>query len=94
MYSYLIDAYASCCEGEYLWPKDVGGHGIWVPGDLFIETDNIKLPPIINDFGTEFGGTDTDLFTPPWLRKVPREGGLWYEDPWNPNARKHTKKSS
>lgn len=87
LYSYLIDAYAHCCEGEYLWPAESGkGKGIYVTSDVFIETENLKYPPIINDFITEQGGTDVDLFTPPWKRKVPREGGLWYKDPWNPNA--------
>lgn len=81
-YSYIIDAYAHCCEGEYLWPDGKSGRGIYVYSDVFVETESLKLPPILSDISDELSGKHTDLFTPPWLRKVPREGGVWFTDPW------------
>ena len=80
--SYIIDAYAHCCDGEYLWPVGGSGRGIYVYSDVFIETDNLKLPPITTSYEDERSGKLTDLFTPPWERKIPREGGLWVTDPW------------
>jgi hypothetical protein len=79
---YTINAWAVCKEGEYLWPDGNSYKTIQVDGKFFIETDNLKYPPIINDFGTEISGVDVDRFTHPSYRTVPREGGLWYDDPW------------
>jgi len=80
--AYLIDAFAHCCEGEYLWPSGKTGKAIYVYSDVFIETQNLKLPPITLDFADEKSGKRTDLFTPPWERAIPREGGVWFTDPW------------
>ena len=82
--TYYINAYAHCCEGEYLWPDGDSGKTIQVYSDVFQETINLKLPPIITDYADEMSGKNTDMFTPPWQRSVPREGGVWYVDPWDP----------
>jgi hypothetical protein len=84
---YTINAWAICKEGEYIWPAGSSYKTVNVEGKYFIETDTLKYPPIINDFARESSGTDTDLFTHPKNRSVPREGGLWYDDPW------HTKRT-
>lgn len=79
---YIINAYATCCEGQYLF-NNSPGLGIIVNSLQFIETENVKYPPIITSMHDELAGTDVDLFTPPWQRKIPREGGVWYTDPWH-----------
>lgn len=81
---YIIDAWASCPPGEYIWQTSDGKSGltIEVPERFFIETDSYKYPPIINEFARESSGTDTEMFKRPKDRKIPRDGGLWYDDPW------------
>lgn len=86
--TFIIDSFAVCPEGEYLWPNGETGLTIEVPGNTFIETRTLKYPPIVNDFPTELSGKDTDLFTHPKDRTIPREGGLWYVDPWLSNRTK------
>lgn len=81
-YAYYIDAYAHCPEGEFLWPVGNTGKTIAVLSDFFIETENLKFPPIVNHAQDELSGSQTQQFLPPELRKIPREGGFWYEDPW------------
>lgn len=75
---YYIDSYAVCQEDETLW----GGQSLRVDGNTFIETTSKKYPPVKNDFADESSGKNTDLFTHPYYRSIPREGGLWYTDPW------------
>lgn len=81
---YYINALATCVEGEYLWPKGVGGFKMLaVTSKDFVETDSLKYPPVVSAYEDETSGKDTDLFTPPWQRSIPREGGPWYTDPWD-----------
>lgn len=83
---YYINALATCAEGEYLWASPKGTSlQITVTSENFIETESLKTPPIINDIGDEISGKDVDVHTPPWKRSIPREGGLWYTDPWHTN---------
>jgi len=79
---YLINSFAHCNEGEYLWSKNNLPAFIIVDSDIFVETDNLKLPPVTASYFDETSGKDTDLFTPPWKRAIPREGNVWYIDPW------------
>jgi hypothetical protein len=76
-----INALATCNEGEYLW-STTGNLMIVVTSKHFIETDSLKYPPVKSAYEDETSGKDVDLFTPPWKRSIPREGGLWYTDPW------------
>ena len=78
-----INALATCKEGEYLWPTPKGNNlMLVVTTKYFIETDSLKYPPVKSAYEDETSGKDVDLFTPPWKRSIPREGGLWYTDPW------------
>lgn len=79
---YNIDALATCKEGEYLWSLNNHKLMIVVTSKHFIETDSLKYPPVKSAYEDETSGKDVDLFTPPWKRSIPREGGLWYTDPW------------
>ena len=85
---YVVDAYAHCEPDDFIWQQNNTGLSIQLPEELIVETRNLKLPPIKNDYVDETSGKDTDLFTPPHLRKIPREGGLWYDDPWHSNRTK------
>ena len=82
---FLINAYAVCPEGEFIWPDGSTGLTIRVPDTVFIETDNLKYPPIVNDIATELGGTDAEVFKHPVNRAIPRKEGSWYVDPWYTN---------
>jgi hypothetical protein len=79
---YLINAKAVCEPGEFLWPAGDAGQTIRVSGKFFVETDTLKYPPVDRHIEDELSGKDTDLFTPPWQRSIPRKGGVWYTDPW------------
>lgn len=79
---YNINALATCGEEEYLWSLNGNNLMIVVTSKHFIETDSLKYPPVTRAFEDERSGKDVDLFTPPWKRSIPREGGLWYTDPW------------
>lgn len=80
---FYIDSLATCPEGEYLWPTSNGGYSqLTVTSKNFIETETLKYPAVTTTYENETSGKDTDLFTPPWKRSVPREGGVWYTDPW------------
>jgi len=80
--NYLINAFAHCPEGEYLWPISNTHKVIIVTDEIFVETDTLKYPPVTASYFDETSGKDTDLFTPPWKRAIPREGNVWYIDPW------------
>jgi hypothetical protein len=80
---YYIDALATCPEGEYLWTSPKGTRlQVAVTSHNFVETESLKYPPVVDTYENETSGKDTDLFTPPWKRSIPREGGVWYTDPW------------
>lgn len=80
---YLIDSYAHCEEGTYLWPEGNTGKAIYVSSDLFEESENLIWPPVTEDFPTSVSGVHTEQFVPPHLREIPRKGGTWYIDPWH-----------
>jgi hypothetical protein len=81
--NYNINALATCQEGQYLWQTPKGLNlMLVVSSKYFIETDSLKYPAVVNAYEDETSGKDTDLFTPPWKRSIPRTGGVWYTDPW------------
>jgi hypothetical protein len=80
---FYINALATCVEGTYLWPTRSGsGMQLAVTEENFIETESLKYPPVKGLFVDELSGKDTNLFTEPWKREIPRDGVLWYTDPW------------
>jgi hypothetical protein len=79
---YIVNAFATCGKDVFLWDSRGFVETIKIDGTYFVETDSIKFPPIVQAYEDETSGKDIDRFTPPWMRSIPREGGLWYTDPW------------